>query len=142
MTKLHENLDNKTTKIKQASNKETGLLFSFVIFLIGLWPITKNNPPILWLLIISLIIALVSFSKPRLLYPLSLSWSYLGRLLNTLLSPVILLLIYVLTVIPTGIYLRLTRKDPLKLNFDSNKESYWIIRSHQKPDHESFYNQF
>ena len=51
-------------------------------------------------------------------------------------------LIFYLTVLPTGIVMRLLGKDLLNLEWDSEAETYWVERDPPGPSPESIKNQF
>jgi len=50
--------------------------------------------------------------------------------------------IFFLAVTPTALIMRLSRKDPLRLRFDRNAESYWMNREPPGPAPDSLKNQF
>ena len=50
-------------------------------------------------------------------------------LLGSIISPIVMALIYFLTVLPTGVIMRLLNKDLLNQKLDKNSKSYWIHRS-------------
>jgi hypothetical protein len=51
-------------------------------------------------------------------------------------------LLFYLTVTPTGLLMRLFRKDPLRLRFDPEAKSYWIERQPPGPAPETMRHQF
>jgi hypothetical protein len=66
-------------------------------------------------------------------------WFKLGILLGRVVSPIIMVLIFFLIIFPTGLLLRLFRKDVLGLRFDKNKKTYWV---HRDEPMQSMKNQF
>jgi hypothetical protein len=50
--------------------------------------------------------------------------------------------IFFLTVLPTGLILRLLGKDPMRRKFDTQAASYWILREDKSVTKESVDNQF
>ena len=66
-------------------------------------------------------------------------WFKFGILLGRIVSPIIMALIFYLIIFPTGLLLRLFRKDVLGLRFDKNKKTYWISRDEPM---QSMKNQF
>ncbi|MDX2150924.1 MAG: SxtJ family membrane protein, partial [Bryobacteraceae bacterium] len=74
------------------------------------------------------------------LTPLNRLWAKFGLLLHRLVSPVILAILFYGCITPIGYLMRLTGKDPLRLRFESDRQSYWIARD--TDDISSFNNQF
>jgi amino acid transporter len=76
------------------------------------------------------IIAAVLFAwgvvAPGTLRPVYYGWMRFGLVLSKITTPIILTLVYVITIIPTSIILRLARKDLLHRRFDGS-ESYRVI---------------
>lgn len=84
----------------------------------------------------------ISLVVPGLLHPLNVQWMRLGFLLQTVVSPVVLGILFFLTVTPMGIVLRLMGKDLLRLKLDKSARSYWIVRDPPGPAPDSMRNQF
>ena len=61
----------------------------------------------------------------KILSPLNKVWFKFGILLGKVISPVVMGLVFFLVVTPTGILMKIFRKDLLNLKFNNNK-SYWI----------------
>jgi hypothetical protein len=80
-------------------------------------------------------------AAPRLLSPLNRLWMALGRLLNRIVSPIVMMVLFLVAVVPTGIVLRLLGRDPLKLKFDRSAATYWQRRSEEQQSR-SFADQF
>jgi hypothetical protein len=76
------------------------------------------------------------------LAPLNKLWVKLGLLLNAIVSPIALGLLFYLTVTPVALLMRVLRKDPLRLHRDPDARSYWIDRIPPKPAPDSMKNQF
>lgn len=79
---------------------------------------------------------------PAILAPLNKAWTKLGLLLFKVVNPIVLGLIFLLTIVPIGLILRAVGKDPLRLKFDPNAKSYWIPRDPPGPAPESMPQQF
>ncbi|MGI9417857.1 MAG: SxtJ family membrane protein, partial [Geminicoccaceae bacterium] len=65
---------------------------------------------------------------PAVLAPLNRGWTKLGLLLFKVVNPIVLGLIFLLTIVPIGLLLRVFGKDPLRLEFEPEATSYWITR--------------
>jgi hypothetical protein len=80
-------------------------------------------------MIISLVLVLVSYLAPKILsFPKKL-WFKLGIAIGAVISPIVLTFIYVMTILPVGLVMRLLRKGQLRLQFDNEAETYWINRT-------------
>ena len=62
------------------------------------------------------------------LTPLNLFWVKFGELLGRIISPLVMGVVYFVIITPIGLFMRLIRKDLLKIKF-LNNNSYWIKRS-------------
>ena len=127
-----------TKDIKISSNKSFGIVFAVVFSLIALWPLLKGNEIRLWSLIISIIFLTLGLLNSKILTPLNRLWFKLGILLGNFIAPIIMGIIFFFVVTPTGIIMKLLRKDLIKLK-KNNDESYWIEKKDIKS---SMKNQF
>ncbi len=113
---------------KKSSNKSFGLLF-FVVFLgLGLWPLTNDNNPNIYLIIISIIFLILGLLNSKLLSPLNSFWIKFGELLGKIIAPVVMAIIYFLILTPISLMVRLFGKDLLGLKFTKQIKTYWIKR--------------
>ena len=113
---------------KKSSNKSFGILF-FVVFLgLGLWPLTNDNNPNIYLIIISIIFLILGLLNSKLLSPLNLLWIKFGELLGKIIAPVVMVIIYFLILTPISLMVRLFGKDLLGLKFSKQLKTYWIKR--------------
>ena len=69
-------------------------------------------------------------------------WMRFGLLLNRIVSPVAIGVVYYLTLVPMGLAMRACGKNPLRLSFDRGAASYWIPREPPGPDPLTMNNQF
>lgn len=137
----HENIEAKHD-VQMGSERMFGFVFAgFFALLSGLAWWSASSWLIYWLGISAsfLIVALVA---PRLLAPLNRLWFKFGILLHTIVSPVILGLLFFVTITPIGWLMRLSGARPLNLKFDSAAQSYWIPRDPPGPPPASLKNQF
>ena len=125
-------------KIKIGSNKGFGIVFFFVFFLISIWPILNNEGIRIWSLIISLIFLILGIINSNLLTPLNLIWFRFGLFLGRIVSPIVMGLVYFFVVTPTGLIMRLFKKDLIMLK-KNKKETYWIEK---KKSESNMKNQF
>ena len=113
---------------KKSSNKSFGILF-FVVFLgLGLWPLTNDNNPNIYLIIISIIFLILGLLNSKLLSPLNSFWIKFGELLGKIIAPVVMAIIYFLILTPISLIVRLFGKDLLGLKLSKQLKTYWIKR--------------
>ncbi len=111
-------------KIETPSNKKFGILFFIVFILIAFWPMLKDGDIRIWSLIVSVIFLVLGLLNSKLLNPLNKAWMGFGLILGAIISPLVMGVIFFGIVTPTGILMRLFRKDLLKLKKNNNK-TYW-----------------
>jgi Na+/proline symporter len=117
--------------IKKPTNRNFGIVFFIVFFLIAFYPLTKNNNIILWSLFVAFIFLILGILNSKLLTPLNKIWFKFGLILGKIVSPFVMAIIFFFVVTPTGIFMRLFRKDLLNLKFNT-KDSYWIKKNEPK----------
>ena len=127
---------------RTASDRSFGVVFTIVFLIVALWPLPGGGPARLWALAIAAAFALISLLRPRLLAPLNRAWTRLGLTLHKVVNPIVLGLIFAITIVPTGLVFRLLRKDPLRLRRDPALDSYWIRRDPPGPEPKSMQRQF
>ena len=115
----------------KSSNRSFGIVFFLLFLIIGIYPIFNANGLRLWSLIISLIFLILGLTNSKILTPLNKAWFKFGIILGKIFSPLIMAAIFFLVVTPTGLIMRLLRKDILNLKFNQ-KNTYWIDKKGPK----------
>jgi hypothetical protein len=144
MSKLqnsHERLSSRD-EVRIGSNRSFGIVFSVVFAAVGIWPLFAVETPRYWALLLAVIFLFMALVRPAILTPLNNLWFGFGLLLHRVVNPLILGLIFFLTITPIALVMRLVGKDPLCLKFDPKAESYWIARQPPGPSGESMRRQF
>ena len=113
---------------KKSSNKSFGILFFLVFFVFGLWPLTKEMSPNVYLIIVSIIFLTLGLLNSKLLSPLNEIWIKFGEILGKIIAPLIMALVYFLILTPISLLLRAFGKDLLGLKYLKQQNSYWIKR--------------
>ena len=113
-------------KIKGGNERNFGLVFSLVFLVIGLYPILKHQEVRLWSITIAIIFFLLGFFLPKTLIIPNKLWFKFGIFLGGIVSPLVMAIIFFLTVTPTGIIMRLFGKDLLNKKNNKLKKSCWI----------------
>ncbi len=128
----------KNNDIKIGSNKSFGIVFFIVFLIIALYPMLKGQDLRLWSLIISFIFLILGMINSSILTPLNKIWFKFGILLGNIISPIVMAIIFFGVVLPTGIVMKILRKDLIGLK-KNNKNTYWIEKKSQMT---SMKNQF
>ena len=128
----------KNNDIKIGSNKSFGIVFFIVFLIIALYPMLKGQDLRLWSLIISFIFLILGMINSSILTPLNILWFKFGILLGNIISPIVMAIVFFGVVLPTGIVMKILRKDLIGLK-KNNKNTYWIEK---KAKMTSMKNQF
>jgi hypothetical protein len=133
-------------KVKASSDRGFGLTVGGILVAIALFRWLFGAAGLNWLTLVMgliglalVIVALVDASR---LAPLNRAWTKLGLLLFRVVNPVVMFLIFVIAIVPTGLLMRLAGHDPMRLKRDPAARSYWIERQPPGPPPESMTNQF
>ena len=117
--------------IKTSSNRSFGIVFFIVFLLVSIYPLINDEEIRIWSLIISIIFLLLGLLNSQILTPLNQIWFKLGIFLGKIVSPIVMGIIFFLVVTPTGIIMRILKKDLLNLKYSDDK-SYWIKKKGPK----------
>ena len=120
------------SKIKISSNRSFGLVFFVVFLIVALWPLKSGEDIRIWSLALSIIFFFLGILNSKLLTPLNKLWFKFGILLGSIVSPIVMGIVYFIVVTPIGIFMRLLGKDLLKKDKVKNVSTYWIKRDKQK----------
>ncbi len=130
-TDHHETLVERGT-VEGPSDRSFGLTVGGIFAALGLirsllrWDLDITS--VLMLVVGATLLTLTAIS-PKSLGMANRIWMRFGALLAGIITPLVLLLVYALTFIPIGIFMRLRGHDPLRSKRAAAGESYWIHRS-------------
>ncbi len=119
--------------------KNFGYTFSVIFVLMTLYFFFQNNILFFYFFSISTFFFLLTYYLPTYLKLLAFYWEKFGILLGKIFSPIVLVLVYIVTILPINLILRILTIDLLKRRINSKTKSYWIERLDEKID---FRNQF
>ena len=114
---------------EQSSEKSFGVVFSIVFLIVALYPLINSESLRIWALVVSIIFFLLAFLVPKILVLPNKLWFKFGLLIGSIVAPIVMAFVYFVTVLPTGLIMRLLGKDLLKQKLDKNAKSYWVKRS-------------
>lgn len=100
------------------------------------WKNFQRASSFLWL--ISVGVPFLAFFLPSFSKPFYYVWMGLAFVMGTILSNLILLIIFYLVITPTGLVMKLIGRDELRLKKSSYRDNtYWI--NHDKIDNKDYY---
>jgi predicted membrane metal-binding protein len=113
-----------------SSERGFGLVFCVVFALVFLWPIVFGDGDIrIWAAIVSASFLAISYIKPLLFKPFNKAWFAFGLLLGKIVAPIVMMVVYAVTVVPTGVIMRALGKDLLATKKPSaDQKTFWIAR--------------
>ncbi len=119
--------------------RSTGLVFAAVSAILGavFW---RDTVVLAVCAVLCLGFIIVSLAAPALLRPLNLAWFRFSLLLNKIVNPVILGLMFLAAIVPFGLVMRLFR-DPLRRK-RTKGSTYWIEVKPKTSETRSMTNQF
>lgn len=138
---VHEDYT-RTTDVTGSSDRAFGLVFAGFFTVVTGVLFWRRREIVLWPVVAAAAFALVALAAPRVLAPLNRLWTRFGALLHRVTSPIILGFLYAIAIVPVGLLMRLFKQDPLRLRFEPDRQSYWIVREKTGPLRESLTRQF
>ena len=123
------------------SNRSFGTLFVVVFAIIGGWLWWRGGAAQWWFTAsgLTLVVTLVA---PNALTPFNRAWMKLAEVLNRIVSPLVLGVMFYGMFAPMGWVMRLAGRDALRRRFEPEARSYWIERDPPGPDPTGLPNQF
>ena len=111
---------------KISSNRNFGLVFFTIFLIISIWPLMYENPIRVWSLLISIIFLILGLTNSKILTPLNQLWFKFGMLLGSIISPIVMVVVFFIVVTPIGLFMKIMSKDLLNKKYDKKKITYWI----------------
>jgi predicted membrane metal-binding protein len=139
---LHEQLDRSGHLHAGSSDRGFGLTFAAVAAIVAHWPLLEGERPYLWLGLVAVALAVVSFAVPHVLHPLNRVWTKIGQVLHSHMRPLVLAVLFFGVLTPFGMALRAAGRDSLRLRFEPAATSYWIERQQPGPAPKTMNRQF
>jgi len=126
------NLLKYSSNIKRSSNRNFAIIFCIFFILITFFLYFKYSSLNIFTISIALFFLFFAFIYPKIFYYPNLIWFYFGIVLGNIISPIIMFIIFYSLIIPTGIFLKIIKKDILNLKIYKNKKTYWNNRAEIK----------
>jgi hypothetical protein len=137
---FHERLESQ--RVTMGSSRSFGLVFAVVFAAIGAYWLWKGREAGTVWIVLGLGFGTVALVRPQLLQPLNAAWFRVGMLLGKVVTPVVMLAVFAVAVVPTALVMRISGKDPLRLKWDRKASSYWIARTPPGPAPDMMRHQF
>ncbi|HYI45235.1 MAG TPA: SxtJ family membrane protein [Actinomycetota bacterium] len=123
------------------SNRAFGAGFAVVFAIIALLPLLLEGHIRWWAAGVSGAFLLLALVVPSVLGPLNRVWMRVAALVQKVVNPVVIGVLFFVVITPVGLVMRLFGRDPLKRK-RSDANTYWIERDPPGPDPEGMINQF
>ncbi len=112
-------------KMTKDQSRDTGMA---MVLLVLIFYIKTRRDGCLWA---AIILHVVNMTVPRLYAPVAVLWLGLSHVLGTVMSKILLSILFFGLVTPIGLIRRLLGKDSLKLNaFKASQESAMLVKNH------------
>lgn len=153
---FHENISHADDE-EIGSDRSFGITFTVVFGLLATYFYFKGGPSWMpasiqgaswyakaWMGLagVSGLFLLISLAVPNILHPFNVVWMKFAMVLNKIVSPIVMGLLFFLTVTPMALVVRAMGKDLLRLKLDKDAKSYWIERTPPGPPPDTMKNQF
>ena len=119
-------------KKNNTTNKNFGLVFFIFFMIVSLYPLLNQGDIRLWSIIVSFTFLFLGLMNSILLTPLNGLWYWIGLFLGKFIAPIIMGIVYFVVVFPTFLILSIVKKNYLNINYERNKNSYWIDTVNEK----------
>ncbi len=118
----------KNSNIKIGSNRSFGVVFFIFFLIVSFYPLLNDENIRIWSVILSIVFLILGLLNSPILSPLNKIWFKLGIILGSIVSPIIMGVIFFLVVTPTALIMKAFGKDLLNLK-KNNKNTYWVQKS-------------
>ena len=115
--------------VEEGSEKGFGIVFAIIFLLIGLYPLLEGNEVRMWSLMMATVLSALAYVAPKMLSVPNKLWFRIATAMGTVLAPLVMAFIYIISVVPIGLIMRLAGKDLLRKKLDRNATTYWILRT-------------
>src|SRR2546423_2984283 len=105
------------TSALMPSDRRFGWTFAVLFFLAGAF----SHP---WMMAVGAAFAVVTLTRAHWLAPLKQAWMKFGELLNRVVSPIVMGVIFFGVFTPVALFMRLTGRDALRRAYDPAAPSY------------------
>lgn len=127
---------------KHQNNRSFGFVFSLFFYLVAFSPFFLGKQVRFWAIPIGTIFFLLALFIPRSLSPLNHIWTRLGLVLNAMISPFVLAILFYGCIFPFGKISKILGGKFLEVAYDKSSSTYWVKREPEEPDPKTMAQQF
>ena len=109
--------------------RKFALIFGGALLAFAAFAWYRESPLAPWLAIPGATVIVVGLVLPQALRWLFFVWMAIGLVLGTIVTGIILTIVFIVAVTPIGLIMRLFGHDPMHRKLDRQAESYWIPKS-------------
>jgi len=113
---------------EKPSERSFGVVFTIVFLLVALWSILSGGTFHFIFFALAILLLIITWLKPGWLSKPNHYWYKLGIVLGAIIAPIIMALVFILTVVPIGLIAKLLSKDMLDQKLDPSASTYWKTR--------------
>ena len=140
-SRTHEDFSREEA-IQTSSDRTFGFVFAAFFVLVALGPVARHHHPRLWAFVPAAIFLVASLALPAALAPLNALWARFGAMLQKVVNPIVMGVLFFVTITPIAFIMKLLNKDPLQLGWHPDARSYWIPRTPPGPAPQTMKDQF
>jgi len=122
--------------------RQFGLIIGGVLGIVGAILYFLGKDLNLYILGLSMLLIFLAILMPFLLRQIYKLWMILSICSGWVMTRFILIILFYGVITPTGLIMRIFKKDFLNINFESKTKSYWISKSDSRLDDSSCENQY
>lgn len=111
------------------SDRKFGVTLGLVLAFLSVWPLVHHHGPRWWLFAVALFLTGTGLIYPAALGPANRAWFKFGLALNTIVSPIVMGVLFFGAVVPVGFLLRKRGEDLLGLRRAPQAATYWDERT-------------
>ena len=93
---------------------------------------TNENPLRVWSVFVAIIFLILGLMNSKLLTPLNILWFKFGKLLGSIVAPIVMGIVFFVVITPIGLIMKIIGKDLLNIKYNNKHKSYWINRDKTK----------
>ncbi len=128
--------------VEGSSDRGFGQVFAGFFAILACLSLWNGSKTWHYTLPVAAVFLILAYTFPRVLGPLNKLWMKFGLLLFKVMNPIVLGLLFFVTIMPIGLVMRAFGKDFLRTKLDRNAKTYWIERTPPGPPPQSMKNQF
>jgi hypothetical protein len=115
--------------LKNSLQNQFIYLMCFIFLIFAFLPVLKNEKVNIIFIFLPFVVFFMNIFFPKLFTPIFLAWMFIGKILEKIIPPIIMSIIFFTLFLPISFFLKLIGKDLLNKKFEKEKKSYWITRN-------------